>query len=598
MDFQQQQHLSPTASPERQANNIDPFAAFGVGPTMPNVAAPVGTAPPQQPPQTQQQPMMTAAPTQAAQVPAAPGMMNLQPQMAGYVAPPVQQMPTYTAPAPVQQPTYANITPPVPQQPTMQMPTGFPPAMPQAYAAQQPMQAAPAAVPPMPEVCTDPQNYAPDSPLGNVSAILTPGPTVQAPAPSMPTMQPMQEQPAPVADPPQANANPFDFAPVASSMPTAQPPNAPPSPTAQQIQPDAANGTLSPRMSPVNALAPQVTNDPFGYCFSPMVSPVANNNAIVPSAAAPSADPFGVFGGGQPQQQPPAMPDMPTQAPPAAPSTQAMVPSQAPNADPFGVFGTAQPPAPAANADQFGAALVPAGAPPAVDDDPFGVFGAPTPAAAAPAQPEPSAMDAPLNPIDTTPNRSIAESVEDPPLDLDSNGLPNDGEYYEARVCASSLGVMFYTAREVKDSLLQKIPSNMIEALGSRPIVSYVASGSAAYNSGIHLGHTVLEVNGVKVEDVRHCADLIRSTPRPLNIRCFNTNFEVVESEHRHLVKYDSLDMEAPKSAQDWKMKYVTVGGIVANPWTVNMYYSKVRHSFLDRVVCDKRFISYMQYEL
>lgn len=597
MDFQQQQHLSPTASPERQANNIDPFAAFGVGPTMPNVAAP-GTAPPQQPPQTQQQPMMTAAPTQAAQVPAAPGMMNLQPQMAGYVAPPVQQMPTYTAPAPVQQPTYANITPPVPQQPTMQMPTGFPPAMPQAYAAQQPMQAAPAAVPPMPEVCTDPQNHAPDSPLGNVSAILTPGPTVQAPASSMPTMQPMQEQPAPVAAPPQANANPFDFAPVASSMPTAQPPVAPPSPTAQQIQPDAANGTLSPRMSPVNALAPQVTNDPFGYCFSPMVSPVANNNAIVPSAAAPSADPFGVFGGGQPQQQPPAMPDMPTQAPPAAPSTQAMVPSQAPNADPFGVFGTAQPPAPAANADQFGAALVPAGAPPAVDDDPFGVFGAPTPAAAAPAQPEPSAMDAPLNPIDTTPNRSIAESVEDPPLDLDSNGLPNDGEYYEARVCASSLGVMFYTAREVKDSLLQKIPSNMIEALGSRPIVSYVASGSAAYNSGIHLGHTVLEVNGVKVEDVRHCADLIRSTPRPLNIRCFNTNFEVVESEHRHLVKYDSLDMEAPKSAQDWKMKYVTVGGIVANPWTVNMYYSKVRHSFLDRVVCDKRFISYMQYEL
>ena len=107
-----------------------------------------------------------------------------------------------------------------------------------------------------------------------------------------------------------------------------------------------------------------------------------------------------------------------------------------------------------------------------------------------------------------------------------------------------------------------------------------MATNSAAYNSGILLGHTILDVNGVKVEDAKHCADLIRTTPRPLNIRCFNPHFDVVQSEHQHLVKYDTLDMEAPKSDNEWKAKYVTVGGIVANPWTVNMYYSKVRIYF------------------
>ena len=102
---QPQQQISPTASPERQVNNQDPFASFAPGPTMPNVAQP-----PQQPPQQQQDPWATHMMTTAAPPAQAPAPMlahaPLQPQMNGYVAPPVQQMPTYTAPAPVQQPTY------------------------------------------------------------------------------------------------------------------------------------------------------------------------------------------------------------------------------------------------------------------------------------------------------------------------------------------------------------------------------------------------------------------------------------------------------------------------------------------------------------
>eukprot|EP00984_Skeletonema_dohrnii_P021231 scaffold10547_cov85-Skeletonema_dohrnii-CCMP3373.AAC.1 len=595
--------------------------------------------PPQQQQQQQQDPwaMMTAAPPAQAPAPMmAPPPAPLQPQMNNYVAPPVQQqMPTYTAPAPVQQPTYtapsvAQITPPAPQQPVMQMPTAQPPAMAPTMTAQLPptmpqAQAVQpqAAAPPMTDVYADPQNKAPDSPIGDVSAILNQEPAQPA-APSMPAMLPLAESAPtmqqPAAPAPHVNANPFDFGPVASAMPSAeQPTSAPPAamPTAQPaamptnapLSPPRGNqndqtGTFSPPMSPVNALSPQIDSDPFGYCFSPMASPQSGNNAIVPSSA-PVADPFGVFGGGQPPAMPVSNPIQAPVPPAAADPSQAMVPSSAPNDDPFGVFGggggVQQAQAP--SADPFGAAIVPAAAvapAPAMDDDPFGVFSAPTPVASPPAQPAaaptaPAAEDpwaaagfgarpgtsnvteaaaaAPLTPNryaqDSTPNESEA------PLSLDSNGLPSDGEYYEARVGARSLGVMFYTAREVKDSLLQKVPSNMIEAMASRPIVSYVAKNSAAYNAGIMLGHTILEVNGQPVTDAVTCADLIRTTPRPLNVRCFNPNFEVVLSENKHLVKYDTLDMEAPKSANEWKMKYVVVGGIVAAEWTVNMFYSK-----------------------
>jgi len=499
----------------------------------------------------------------------------------------------------------------------------LPPAMPQAQAVQPP-----AAAPPMTDVYADPQNIAPDSPIGDVSAILNQEPAQPAP-PSMPAMLPLAESAPtmqqPAAPAPQVNANPFDFGPVASAMPSAeQPTSAPPAamPTAQPaamptnapLSPPRGNqndqtGTFSPPMSPVNALSPQIDSDPFGYCFSPMASPQGGNNAIVPSSA-PVADPFGVFGGGQPPAMPVSNPIQAPVPPAAAPPSQAMVPSSVPNDDPFGVFGgggggVQQAQAP--SADPFGAAIVPAAAvapAPAMDDDPFGVFSAPAPVASPPAQPA-AAAAAPTAPVEedpwaaagfgarpgtsnvteaaaapSTPNRYAQDSTpneSEAPLSLDSNGLPTDGEYYEARVGARSLGVMFYTAREVKDSLLQKVPSNMIEAMASRPIVSYVAKNSAAYNAGIMLGHTILEVNGQPVTDAVTCADLIRTTPRPLNVRCFNPNFEVVLSENKHLVKYDTLDMEAPKSANEWKMKYVVVGGIVAAEWTVNMFYSKVR---------------------
>lgn len=41
------------------------------------------------------------------------------------------------------------------------------------------------------------------------------------------------------------------------------------------------------------------------------------------------------------------------------------------------------------------------------------------------------------------------------------------------------------------------------------------------------------------------------------------------------MVKYDTRETGAPNSAKDWKPKYCVIGGIIAQPWMLNMYRSK-----------------------
>ena len=53
-------------------------------------------------------------------------------------------------------------------------------------------------------------------------------------------------------------------------------------------------------------------------------------------------------------------------------------------------------------------------------------------------------------------------------------------------------------------------------------------------------------------------------------------NTTVVVAEGEHMVKYNTKDTGAPNSAKDWKPKYVVIGGIIAQPWMMNMYRSKV----------------------
>jgi len=49
----------------------------------------------------------------------------------------------------------------------------------------------------------------------------------------------------------------------------------------------------------------------------------------------------------------------------------------------------------------------------------------------------------------------------------------------------------------------------------------------------------------------------------------------VVVAEGEHMVKYNTKETGAPNSAKDWKPKYVVIGGIIAQPWMMNMYRSK-----------------------
>jgi len=454
---------------------------------------------------------------------------------------------------------------------------------------------------------------------------------VGAVQPLQPVPQPMMMMPAPAQAAP---VNPFDFGAVASSMPAAPapaglPPQAPPTPPgqqAEQLQQWQHQQSMSPPLSPVapNGFAPQgfaaphgfaphpQGSDPFGYAFTPMTSPVTSP-ITSPNGSPGAGNSFGVHGG---QQQPACAPA--NGLPPSIPNFgvqqqqngQAVVPSAvAPSADPFGVWGSQ--PAPATNADPFGSSALVTSAPPAggAVDDPFGIFGTPTPAPAAPAQaPAPPAQQvvsaptteeedpwaaagfnqmvspaqASAQPTEAKPDprlehvSSADEKQEEKPIILDSNRLPSEGEYYEARINARSLGAMFYTARNLEETLYHKMPNNIIEALATRPVVAYVAENSAAFNSGVHLGHIILSVNGHTTTDPEFCANMIRNAPRPMNLRCYvPPSMELTINEGRHMVKYDTKDLEAPKSSVEWKRKYVVVGGIVTKPWMMNMFYRK-----------------------
>jgi len=502
-----------------------------------------------------------------------------------------------------------------------------PKAAPPAAPLQQPHEQ----TPPPQTVFADPSQQSPPSPMGDMSVLAQMNAaTAAAAAHAAPSaapsvsyltqqgvqplaVQPTTLQPMPMAQQPVAPVNPFDFGGDANFMPTAPPPAAMPpmAPPVPAMAP-VAQPTASPPLSPVppQSFAPQQGfADPFGYALSPMVSPVvspgasprASPTAAMMASALPNANPFGAAA-------PPFMPG--TQDPSTGAQQQAVVPSAAPNADPFGVFGSGPQPA-SANAHPFGSsALVASGAPApggGAVDDPFGIFGAATPVApqAAPMQQPtlPVAEEDPwaaagfgsqaptstaaatatpqqsTQPTDvalSTSTSSLDAKTDEAPITLDSNNLPSEGEYYECRVNSRTLGAMFYTSRNLENTLFYKMPANVTEALGSRPVVAYVAEKSAAHNNGIHLGHVVLTVNGQDIQNPEFCAESIRNASRPMNLRCYvPPALELTLNEGTHMVKYDTKDLEAPSSSTDWKCKYVVVGGIVTKPWMMNMFYRK-----------------------
>lgn len=140
---------------------------------------------------------------------------------------------------------------------------------------------------------------------------------------------------------------------------------------------------------------------------------------------------------------------------------------------------------------------------------------------------------------------------------------------------------MFFKPQELTDSLFLHTDKSTVDTLGERPVVAFIVEGSSARSAGVELGHVLLKVNGVDVNNPKEASRLIKEGPRPLPLVFYVPNTEVVVAEGEHMVKYDTRETTAPNSAKDWKPKYVVIGGIIAQPWMMNMYRSKVSILFV-----------------
>jgi len=563
--------------------------------------------------QQQYQPQAAMAPAPMMQAPPVP--MQVAPPQPMMQAPPQMQMPTQQQPV-VQPPQEQQTPPPAVVVTNNAIGNDSPvsqlgdvsviaasaninisgPAMPNATTPSQPLQPIPQSMP----MQQQPVVAAPQMPVSQPVVQQQPAVVAANPFDSFPAVASSLPTPAPV----QPVAQPTTQPPVASALappPAMAPPQAPPSPPVDTTQPintqqaqQVVQQTLSPPMSPVN-LAPQqqAYADPFGFTFSPLTSPVTSPGgspsgspgAMVQSTSV-NSDPFGVFGG---NNKPPTPPQMtannatgsdPFGAGALVPSAQAPAPvANGTVNDPFGIFGSGQPAQPTAaqpEPAQTGHMLSPPAPAPQEAEDPWAAAGFGQSTSSQPEATSQPSLDA--APAYNQQNTSLTGGKqEDKPITLDSNNLPSEGEYYEARINARSLGAMFFTARNLEETLFTKLANNIIEALGSRPVVSYVAEGSAANNAGVHLGHVILSVNGQDIQDPEQCANVIRNAPRPMNIRCYiPPDLELTLNEGRHLVKYDTKGVTAPASGVEWKRKYVVMGGIVSKPYMMNMFYRKV----------------------
>lgn len=402
----------------------------------------------------------------------------------------------------------------------------------------------PGASPPfgMPEAAPEaaPQ-AAPPSPEGNPFG---------APAPPQPgAMPPSPGVPAPAA--PAASDNPFG-APASPMPPTGAPPMPP-----QGAPPMPPQG--APPMPPAGA-------PPMPYGADPAQAAVP---PAQPTQSQYSADPWGA-------PAPGAM--VPAGQPPADPMAGALVPSQPAsqqygNIDPFSVFENAPAPPPAPEANPY--AVVPAPAPVA-----------PQPVAAAPPAQNEDDLWADMGFDAPVPDAPKAEESAPAPAEgveksnLPPGELPPGGEWYDARIFTPTLGVMFFKPQELTDSLFLQTDKEIVDALEERPVVAFIVEGSSARSAGVELGHVLLKVNGIDVKNPKEASRLIKEGPRPLPLLFYVPDTTVVVAEGEHMVKYDTRETTAPNSAKDWKPKYVVIGGIIAQPWMMNMYRSKVSHSF------------------
>ncbi|KAL7493097.1 hypothetical protein ACHAWT_004579 [Skeletonema menzelii] len=372
----------------------------------------------------------------------------------------------------------------------------------------------------------------------------------------------------PPAAPPAAAASPFGGGAPQNNY---SPFGAPPAPQLQQqpnqmVAVDPFSGGAS--VAPTQQQQPATQVDPWGGAQS-VVSQQPRSNALVPSSAPPSNDPFGIFGGGGGQSVISAAPSQQYQQPPVQQQQQQQFQQQ--------------PPAPA----------------PVADDDPWNVFGdAPAPVAAPSQQQqqpqqqlaldEGDLFDGGIGAAATRANQEAkaaeaataasfngAQTVSTSSASRKKGELPPGGEWYDAKIFTPTLGVMFFKPKELVDSLFLQTDKEMVDALEERPVVAFIVEGSSARSAGVELGHVLLKVNGIDVKNPKEASRLIKEGPRPLPLLFYVPETQIVVAEGEHMVKYNTKETGAPNSAKDWKPKYVVIGGIIAQPWMMNMYRSK-----------------------
>jgi len=180
---------------------------------------------------------------------------------------------------------------------------------------------------------------------------------------------------------------------------------------------------------------------------------------------------------------------------------------------------------------------------------------------------------------DTNSSNLYDHSLDDTPVTLDERGLPEGGEYYNARVTTTMLGAIFSSAKELRSTLFKTASNSFVEAIGDKPVISFTINGSAADTAGIELGHVLLKVNGESVGHTDDAVKMVGAASRPMTMEFYipNKNVRVVKSEGQCMVKYDNHSTDAPVSACEWKPKYVVVGDMLGKPHIIYMYRTKVR---------------------
>ena len=249
---------------------------------------------------------------------------------------------------------------------------------------------------------------------------------------------------------------------------------------------------------------------------------------------------------------------MPSQAPPPQQQYHQGPPQPQQLADPWADMGFGSPAPPPAPPSE------PLGPVPGESDDLFNVGLAPTRAEAEAAAAKTAQSKKP-------------SAAKEPKVKRQKGELPPGGEWYDAKIFTPTLGVMFFKPKELTDSLFLQTDKKLVDGLEDRPVVAFIVEGSSARSAGVELGHVLLKVNGIDVKNPKEASRLIKEGPRPLPLLFYVPDSKVVVAEGEHMVKYNTKETGAPNSAKDWKPKYVVIGGIIAQPWMMNMYRSKVR---------------------